>query len=122
MLLEMKRIRVTAQRLAIHDKTIAFMAQWIGVMRLDRIVRDHLPDLDTARIRKAVTKAFITLENAFAESGPLPVAPSPLAILPALNQAMSHATAAGVQNRNERGSGWKELIDNWRVRFGSFPR
>jgi hypothetical protein len=121
MLLEMKRIRVTAQSLAIHDPTIAFMAHWVGVMRLDRIVRDHLPDLDTARIRKAVTKAFNTLENAFAESDPLPVAPFPLAILPAINQAISHATAAGAEHRIEKSTGWKALIDKWRAQFGTFP-
>ncbi|RZI19395.1 MULTISPECIES: hypothetical protein [Pseudomonas] len=54
--LEMKRVREFAQVTSATQSDAAYLVGWMGVKRLDLIIRAHLPDLDPEKIRLAILK------------------------------------------------------------------
>jgi hypothetical protein len=54
LVLKMKRVREFAQFLASTQNDAAYLVGWMGVKRLDLIVRAHLPDLDPEKIRLSI--------------------------------------------------------------------
>ncbi|MDF9779205.1 hypothetical protein [Pseudomonas baetica] len=56
LVLQMKRVREFAQHLSVTQPSVAFLVGWMGVKRLDRIVQDHLPDLDITKITAEVIR------------------------------------------------------------------
>lgn len=56
LVLQMKRVREFAQHLSVTQPSVAFLVGWMGVKRLDRIVQDHLPELDVAKITAEVIR------------------------------------------------------------------
>lgn len=52
--LEMKRVREFAQFLTVTQSDASYLIGWMGVKRFDRIVRDHLPELDAEEIRLSI--------------------------------------------------------------------
>lgn len=52
--LEMKRVREFAQFLSVTQSDASYLIGWMGVKRFDRVVRDHLPELDAEKIRLSI--------------------------------------------------------------------
>ncbi|MFZ3289081.1 MAG: hypothetical protein WA191_19850 [Telluria sp.] len=53
-LLEMKRVREIAQKMAASDPQIRDITSYISPLEFDEVLWDHLPDLDTKQIRLAL--------------------------------------------------------------------
>lgn len=53
---KMKRVREFAQHFSVTQSDAAYIVGWMGVKRLDLLVRDHFPDLDPEKIRRAVVE------------------------------------------------------------------
>ncbi|WP_278929347.1 hypothetical protein [Pseudomonas qingdaonensis] len=116
-LLEMKSVRERSQQLALLDPTIAFVGNSIGIKRLDRIVRDHLPDMSAENIAhdaKLLYAKWVKFEAQYqppARSAPLPESAITLAIEKIRTESILHPSLSDYH--------WQELITSWEEKFVS---
>lgn len=123
LLLEMKLVRVFSQSLALHNPTIRFMAHFIGMKRVDNIVRQHLPDLDKAKITEAVKAAYIRIEVVDSIAVlPLPTASFALSSNPILSRVIREVMVAVNQRLHVEDQVWRDVIANWSAHFGRFEQ
>lgn len=123
LLLEMKQVRVFAQSLALQNPTVSFMAHSIGMKRLDRIVRKHLPDLDKEKIIDAVKAAYIRTEIAHSTVEiPFPTASFALASAQTLSRVIREVMVCANRRLQIEDQVWRDVIAEWSVHFGKFLR
>lgn len=123
LLLEMKRVRVFSQSLALQNPTVRFMAHFIGMKRVDSIVRQHLPDLDKAKITEAVKAAYIRTEivHSIAEL-PFPTASFALSSPTVLSRVIREVMVSANHRLQIEDQVWRDVITDWSAHFGKFER
>ncbi|AAZ38126.1 conserved hypothetical protein (plasmid) [Pseudomonas savastanoi pv. phaseolicola 1448A] len=124
MLLEMKKVREFTQGLALVDTTIEFVAHQVGIKRIDRIVRNHLPSLDVALITRAAMDLFIRLDTAEKITSSLPPMPASFSHLTVTAlTAKIHEVIESVDFKTRDDSHvWREVVAAWneqRTRYSS---
>jgi hypothetical protein len=121
LLLEMKRVRVFSQSLALQNPTVGFIAHFIGMKRVDSIVRQHLPDLDQAKITKSVKAAYIRTEivHSIAE---LPFSHVALALssTPVLSRVIREVIVSANHRLQIEDQLWRDVINDWSAHFLEF--
>lgn len=123
LLLEMKQVRVFAQSLALQNPTVSFMAHFIGMKRVDRIVRQHLPDLDKDKIIEAVKAAYIRTEIAHSTADlPFPTTSFALSSVHTLSRVIREVVVCANHRLQIEDQVWRDVIADWSVYFGKFQR
>lgn len=121
LLLEMKRVRVFSQSLALQNPTLSFMAHFIGMKRVDNIVRQHLPNLDQAKIIEAVKTAYIRTEIAHSTAElPFPSTSFPLSSVHALSRIIREVMDSANHRLEIEDQVWRDVIADWSTHFGKF--
>ncbi len=115
MLLEMKTVREFTQGLALVNTTIEFVAHQVGIKRIDRIVRDHLPGLDVALITRAAMDLFIRLDTAERITRSLPPMPASFSHLTvtALTAKIQEVIESVDFKTRDDSHVWREVVAAW---------
>lgn len=115
MLLDMKKVREFTQGLTLVNTTIEFVAHQVGIKRIDRIVRDHLPGLDVELITRAAMDLFIRLDTAERITSSLPPMPASFSHLTlAALTAKIHEVIESVDLKIRGDSHvWREVVAAW---------
>lgn len=99
------------------------MAHFIGMKRVDNIVRQHLPDLDKAKIIEAVKAAYIRTEIAHSTAElPFPTTSFTLSSVHALSRVIREVMVCANHRLQIEDQVWRNVIADWSVHFGKIQR